>query len=165
MIDVLIRVHCTRKPGTLSRIIREIKLFGLEYQNHKIKYEGNNCFLSVYAHGELNCTPEQLIDLFEDIPAVVAVLQLILSRDGVEISDYKTTTSNIHINSSEEITPAVLLAAEKRMSEILGPVASYLVENAAENCRNVGDLYSRLAQELDGEKERKDFLSIIDLKP
>lgn len=165
MIDASIRIHCTRKPGTLSRIIREIKLFGLEYQNHKIKYEGNDCFISINASGELNCSREQLVDLFDNLPAVILVQQITLSRDGVEITEYKTTTSNAHINAREELSPAILLAAEKRMSEIIGPVSSFLVQNAAEESRNVGELYKKLAMELDDEQERKYFLSVVEVRP
>lgn len=164
MIDVSIRVHCTSKPGTLSRIIREMKLFGLEYQSHKIDYQDDDCFILINTSGELNCSREQLVGLFESLPAVIAVQELTISRGGVEVSEFKTAASNARIHASEVVSPAILLATEKRMSEILGPVASFLVQNAAEASRNVGELYIKLSRELGDEKEREEFLSIIDMK-
>jgi hypothetical protein len=70
--------------------------------------------------------------------------------------------SNTHIAAHDEITPAILLSAEKRMSEILGPVADFLVEKAAQHSKTVGELYHNLSEELGDPDERRDFLSIIE---
>ena len=67
-----------------------------------------------------------------------------------------------HIAAQERLTPAVILAAEKRLSEILGPVASFIVESTAKDCRNTGELFARLAEELNDQSERDYFLSIIE---
>ena len=162
MIDVSIQIYATKKSGTLSRIIREIKLFGLEYKRHNIKYQGDQCFIAIESSGELNCTRDTLIDLFESMPEVIMVDQLAITRDGEEVTEFRTTTSQAHIGAKEALSPAILLAAEKRMSEILGPVSSFLVEKAASNSRNVGDLYRLLSEELDDPEERKKFLEVIE---
>ena len=39
MIDVTIYLKCSKKPGTLSRLIRDIKLFGLIYSSHDIQHQ------------------------------------------------------------------------------------------------------------------------------
>jgi hypothetical protein len=56
----------------------------------------------------------------------------------------------------------VVLAAEKRLSEILGPVASFIVESAALDSNNAGELFTRLATELNDQGERDYFLSIVE---
>ena len=162
MIDVSIQIYSTKKSGTLSRIIREIKLFGQDYKGHKIKYEDDQCFIAIESSGELNCTRETLIELFESLPEVIMVDQLTISRDGEELQEFRTTVSEAHIGAREALSPAILLSAEKRMSEILGPVSSFLVEKAASNSRNVGDLYRLLSEELDDPEERKNFLAVIE---
>jgi len=161
MIDVSIQIYATRKSGTLSRIIREIKLFGLDYKRHKINYEGDQCFIAIESSGELNCTRDTLIEVFESLPEVIMVDQLAITRDGEEVKEFRTTTSEAYIGAREALSPAILLSAEKRISEILGPVASFLVEKAASDSRNVGDLYRLLSEELDDPEERKNFLAII----
>lgn len=162
MLDVLMAIWCTKKPGTLSRVIRDIKLFGLDYRSHSIRYENDLCLIQVSSSGELNCSREQLIEVFEALPTVVKIDRVSISRNGVEVSEFRTATSNSHIAAEDEITPAIILSAEKRMSEILGPVADFLVEKAAQNSKTVGELYRNLADELDDPDERKDFLSIIE---
>ena len=162
MLDVSMAIQCTKKPGTLSRVIREIKLFGLEYKSHSIKFGNELCHIQVNSSGELNCSREQLIELFEALPTVVKIDRVSISRDGVEVSEFRTSKSNTHIGAHDEITPAIMLSAEKRMSEILGPVADFLVEKAAQNSKTVGELYRNLAAELDDPDERRDFLSIIE---
>jgi len=37
MFDVSLKLLCARKSGTLSRVIREINLLGLQYKNHQIE--------------------------------------------------------------------------------------------------------------------------------
>lgn len=161
MIDVSIRIHCSKKAGTLSRIIREIKLFGLDYQNHKISYTDNSSTIVINASGELNCSRDQLVEMFEKFPEILAVEEVKISRDGAEVSDFRTTVSNTTVDARDKLTPAIVLAAEKRMSEILGPVSSFLVEKSLPGCRNVGELYVRLSAELDDNDERRQFLSVI----
>ena len=162
MIDVSIKIVATKKSGTLSRIIREIKLFGLDYKSHKIEYARDRCFIAIESSGELNCTRETLIEHFECLTEVIGVDRLTVSRNGEELQEFRTTVSEAHIGADETLSPAILLSAEKRMSEILGPVSSFLVEKAASNSRNVGDLYRLLAEELDDPEEREKFLAVIE---
>jgi hypothetical protein len=161
MLDVSLRLLCTRKSGTLSRIIREINLLGLQYQSHQINSGDEQTEFTIHASGELNCTPASLVELFAAFSEVVSVQELRLSRDGKEVEQITTEASETHISALERLTPAVLLAAEKRLSRILGPVASFIVESNATSSRNAGELFARLAEELSDQSERDYFLSII----
>ena len=162
MFDVSLQLLCTKKSGTLSRIVREIKLLGLQYQNHNIEVNGEQSVITINASGDLNCSPENLIELFSGFSEVLKVENLDLTRDGKAVGQYRTTVSETHIDAREALTPAVLLAAERRLSEILGPIASFIVESKAENCRSAGELFAQLAGELDDPKEREYFLSVIE---
>ena len=162
MFDVSIQLLCSRKPGTLSRLIRDIKHFGLQYRDHDIVYNGDECEITVNGSGILNCSREDLIEILGELAEVKVVQKLTISKNGNEITTFRTRFSRDYIHASEPLTHTVLLAAEKRLAEIIGPVASYLVETAAENSQNAGELYRALAVELNDVRERQEFLSIID---
>jgi predicted HAD superfamily hydrolase len=162
MYDVTLQLLCTRKSGTLSRVVREINLLGLQYKNHQIEFNGEHTHITVNAIGELNCTRESLEDLFDKFSEVLQVQDLNVSQDGKDVTQFKTTVSETHIAAGEYLTPAVVLAAEKRLSRILGPVASFIVESAVLESNNAGELFSRLAAELNEQGEIDYFLSIIE---
>jgi hypothetical protein len=162
MFDVSIHLLCTRKSGTLSRIIRDIKLFGLQYQDHSIDYLGDQSLIVVNSAGELNCSQERLTKFFHEFDEIVDVPNVTIMRDGEEITEFRTTASKTHIGAKEPLSPAILLVAEKRLSEIMGPIASLLVETASQSSQNVGELYLQLSEELNDQIERKEFLSVIE---
>ena len=110
MFDVSLQLLCTRKSGTLSRVVREINLLGPQYNNHQIKFSGEHT----------------------------------------------------HLAAHEQLTPAVVVAAEKRLSGILGPVASFILESAVQDSNDAGELFTRLTAELNDQDERDYFLSIIE---
>jgi hypothetical protein len=146
----------------VSRVIREINLLGLQYKNHQIEFADEHTLITVNAMGELNCTRESLGELFDKFSEVLQVQDLHVSQDGRDVTQFKTTVFEAHISAREQLTPALVLAAEKRLSAILGPVASFVVESAAQDCKNAGELFTRLAIELNGQGERDYFLSIIE---
>ncbi|MDH3389908.1 MAG: hypothetical protein OEN02_18630 [Gammaproteobacteria bacterium] len=162
MFDVSLRLLCTSKSGTLSRVIRELNLVGLQYQSHQIETRGDRARISIGAVGDLNCSLESLEELLGAISEVLSVEDLQISRDGKAVTEFRTRVSETRISADEHLSPAVILAAEKRLSDILGPVASVIVEAVAGNCAVAGELYTRLADELDTQEERDYFLSIID---
>ena len=161
MIEVSINLICQRKPGILSRLIRDIKLFGLIYSGHNIEYQGEQCLITINGSGELNCTREKLMQLMNEFPGVINVMDISITHEGSEVSGMKTRISSERIDAQQELTPAILLMAEKRLAETLGPIAAYLVETSAQSCQNCGDLFNALASELNNEGERHDFLSIL----
>lgn len=162
MYDVSLQLLCTSKSGTLSRVIREINLLGLQYIHHQIECVGEHTRITVNATGDLNCTRESLEELFDKFNEVLRVEGLKVSEDGKDVTEFKTTASETHIAAHEQLTPAMVLAAEKRLSRILGPVASFFVESAAQDSKNAGELFTRLAAELNDQGERDYFLSIIE---
>ncbi len=162
MFDFSLQLLCTSKPGTLSRLVREIHQVGLQYQAHQIKTSGDESRISINAIGVLNCTLESLEELFNNFPEVLQVEQMRVTSDGKDVTEFKTVVSETHVATSEHLTPAVILAAEKRLSDILGPVASVIVDAVAQDCADAGELYSRLAEELNDQEERDHFLSVID---
>jgi len=161
MLDLKLQFVCTRKPGTLSRAIREISLVGLHYQNHQIHEGGDHIRFTIHASGEPNCSLSSLEGLFVDFPEVTGAVQVSATRDGKPVSAVKTQISESRLDAGDGLTPAVVLAAEKRLSDILGPVASVIVEAVVGNCGNVGELYTRLAAELNDDEERTRFLSVL----
>ena len=162
MLDVTLQLLCSKKSGTLSRVIREINIVGLQYRNHQIVTSGDQVRLTMNAGGDPNCSQENLRELFTAFPEVSEIVELRASRDGKDITEIRTRVSSSRISATEQLTPAITLAAEKRLSDILGPVASVIVATVGDSCTNAGQLYARLADELDDEDERAEFLSIID---
>ena len=90
MFDVSIQLVCTRKPGTLSRLIRDIKLFGLQYTSHGIQHYDDHCEITINGSGILNCSREKLIEILTDNPQIDSVKNLSISRNGQEITTFKT---------------------------------------------------------------------------
>lgn len=162
MFEVSLQLLCTTRSGTLSRVIREIGQVGLQYRSHQISINGEYTHIVIDAAGQPNCSRESLEELFGGFSEVLQVQELSITRDGKEVTQYRTRVPAARISSSEQLTPALLLAAEKRLSDILGPVAGVVVESVRGECSNAGQLYARLAQELNDDEERRNFLSIID---
>ena len=161
MLEVRLQLLCTKKPGTLSRVIREINMVGLHYVDHRIENSDDYSQITINATGEMNCSPESFREFFDDFPGVLGVQELSVSSGGKEITEVKTRVSDTVLSARDQITPAILLSAEKRLSDILGPVAALIVASVAGNCANVGQLYVRLAEELNDDEERRQFLSVI----
>ena len=162
MLEVRLQLLCTKKPGILSRVIREINMVGLQYVDHRIEISDENLQITINASGDMNCSPESLREFFDDFPGVLGVRDLSVTRGGKQVTEVRTRISDTRLSARDRITPAILLSAEKRLSEILGPVASLIVASVGDNCANVGQLYVRLAEELNDDEERRQFLSVIE---
>ena len=81
------------------------------------------------------------------------------SKPAVEPAPVLSTAST-NLPAHDLITPASLQIAEDKLLEFLGPVAPMLVKSAAAKTKHIGDLYSMLANELEGD-ERKEFLASV----
>lgn len=162
MLDISLRLKCTRKAGTLSRVVRDINLIGLQYKSHKIESDGDHSYISIMANGDLNCDLASLQEMLTQFPEVLVLEQLDVTRDGKAVTEIRTKRPETRISAQEPITPAVVLAAEKRLSQILGPASAFIVEMASDECANAGELFERLAQELNDEQDRTDFQAIIE---
>lgn len=162
MIDVTLQLLCSKKPGTLSRVVREISVVGLQYQSHQIENEGDRIRFTIRTTGDLNCNLDNLRELFDSFPEVEEVSDLHASQGGKDITEFRTDASSSRISAAGEITPALVLTAEKHLSDILGPVASVIIETVVQDCRNAGELYARLAEELNDDEERDRFLSAVE---
>lgn len=162
MFDFSLQLLCSSKSGTLSRLVREIHQVGLQYRAHQISTSGDQSQISISAVGALNCSLESLEEMFANFAEVIQVQQLRVTSDGKDVTEFKTIVSETQVASGEQLTPAVVLAAEKRLSDILGPVASVIVEAVSQHCADAGELYARLAEELNDQDERDYFLSVVD---
>ncbi|MEF8731057.1 MAG: hypothetical protein V5B40_03755 [Candidatus Accumulibacter meliphilus] len=54
--------------------------------------------------------------------------------------------------------PVTLATAEKRLAQYVGPLAKVLIKRAANDSGDLGELYRKLAEHIDSEPERRDFL-------
>jgi len=54
--------------------------------------------------------------------------------------------------------PLTLAAAEKRLAQYVGPLAKVLIKRAANDSGDLRELYRKLAEHIDSEPERSDFL-------
>ena len=162
MLEVRLQLLCTKQPGTLSRVIREINLVGLQYVSHRIENSEDYSQLTINAHGDMNCSPESFREFFDDFPGVLGVQELQLTRGGKPVTEVRTRVSDTRLSAKDQITPAIVLSAERRLSDILGPVASLIVASVADNCANVGQFYVRLAEELNDDEERRRFLAVVE---
>ncbi len=164
MLDATLQLLCSRKSGTLSRLLRELGQFGLQYRSHQIDTVGDQQRITILAGGELVGGPDELANMLRNFPGVVALETLQLERNGKPVSEFRNRREQPRIAADEALTPAVLAAAEQRLSEILGPVASFLVESCASESRNAGELFARLADELADTGERNFLLAALDRK-
>ncbi len=55
--------------------------------------------------------------------------------------------------------PAMLDSVSRELAMFIGPIAKVVVKRAAGSCASVDDLYSKVAAEIDSEKDRSAFLS------
>lgn len=58
-------------------------------------------------------------------------------------------------------TPEALAIAEKRLASYVGPLARVLIKEAAGKSGNLKELYAKLADHIDSEDERRDFLASL----
>ncbi len=164
MLDATLQLLCSRKPGTLSRLLRELGQFGLQYRSHQIAEAGDQLRITILAGGELKGTPDELAAMLREFDEVVALENLKLERNGKSVSEFRNRRTQLRIAADEALTPAVLAAAEQRLSEILGPAASFVVETCARESRNAGELFTRLADEVSDTGERNFLLGALDRK-
>ena len=63
-----------------------------------------------------------------------------------------------------EFTPEVLSTAERALASYVGPLARFLIKDAASQTGNVKELYAQLATHIDSEEERRAFLASLRAK-
>ncbi len=164
MARLSIRFQCTKKAGTLARLIKNVLLVGLTYERHHIDTWEDDCEISIIAQGSLNCSREKLIEIFEELPDVMKVQVTEFSAEGdfekAQVVDAASVAES-RVSASELLTAEILLDVENKMTQIIGPVGRLLVESAAQSSRNVGELYAQLAEELDDEEDKNELLSSI----
>jgi serine/threonine-protein kinase len=76
--------------------------------------------------------------------------------------------SNSRARAAEQIkaefTPEVLSTAERALASYVGPLARFLIKDAASQTGNVKELYAQLATHIDSEEERRAFLASLRAK-
>jgi serine/threonine-protein kinase len=63
--------------------------------------------------------------------------------------------------SGPAFSPEVLATAEKRLASYVGPLAKLLIKDAATKTSDLKELYRQLADHIDSEDERRDFLASL----
>ncbi len=59
------------------------------------------------------------------------------------------------------LTPEALATAERRLASYVGPLARFLIKDAAGQTGNIKELYAQLATHIDSEDERRAFLASL----
>ena len=164
--DVIISIVTNGKAGVLSQIIRDIGHYGLVFKDMKFIQNQHNRMIKVYCSGKLHCASDRLIEILERHENVIKVENIEFNNESESkpVSNKKIHNADDKIMAHVEITPAVLLLAEKRLADIMGPVATILVEEASGQCSTAGELFQHLSVELDTEQEKNSFVSIIQQK-
>ena len=152
------------KTGSLGLMIR---------RNHSEKIDDDRSRLVIVFDGEMNCSKGQLIDVLESNPEIHEVenismngnssskpMDLTASEPVAETYDNASSDVKTEFNAHDQITPQSLKVAEGMLLNLLGPVAPMLIQAAADETKNVGDLFYKLAEDLDGEEKMK-FLSVV----
>lgn len=81
------------------------------------------------------------------------------TADGVSsVSDPATPTKDLSGDESMLPSESNLIAAERNLAEIIGPLASILVKKSAEEATSLQDLYARLAEHITDEAGKRRFL-------
>jgi len=155
--DISIIASTKNKPGVLSKVIRELGHYGLIYEGQKMEINNNLRVIEFHCTGRLHCEKGRLISILEEIPNVIKIVDIIVKEDSG--SDIKASEG--FLGDKEPLSSAVILAAEKKLSNIIGPVATYLVEQASKECSTVGELFLMLSKELDTEEERNNLISAV----
>ena len=159
----------SNKTGILSSIMMVGAKFGLMLVKNKfLKIDENNYRLFLFFNGKLNCSEYEFSNEITSHSEIYSVESIVLKYidlqgDSSTKSDIHAVESNIvstNLRAFDLITPESLQIAESKLLNLLGPIASILVESAARETKHIGDLFVLLSKELEG-KERHDFLSLI----
>jgi hypothetical protein len=63
--------------------------------------------------------------------------------------------------SAKGFAPEVLATAERALASYVGPLAKLLIRDAATQTSDLKELYRKLADHIDSEEERRDFLASL----
>jgi serine/threonine-protein kinase len=61
--------------------------------------------------------------------------------------------------SGSNFEPTVLDSVSRELAAFIGPIAKVVVRRAADHCSSVEELYARVAEEIDSERDRSQFLA------
>jgi class 3 adenylate cyclase len=101
-------------------------------------------FAHVGVHEDKHVRPHEVWEVVGDLPETAA---------GPAAEPEPRAPSAVHFD------PRVLRSVERDLAEVLGPLASLLVERAARRSRSLGQLYRSLGQEIPNPEERAAFLA------
>lgn len=165
---VEINIVASNKSGLLSFLMLSGSKVGLIYkkkQDQPINQEKTR--VNVIFTGALKCSKDDFIALIESSPDVFLVEDVTVNGQAAPTpvqkkkAPQKATSFAVgKLNSSDPVSPEAKHLAEEKLATFLGPVASMLVDSAAQEASHVGDMFSKLAIELDG-SEKDEFLSLL----
>lgn len=164
----------TNKSGILSFIMLKCGAAGLSYRKNTIdKISDHERRLKVYFQGMFDCEQEYLVKILEQNPDILEVESIRINASNEDtfhsnqaaITPYAQKETPVIspvslLDARDAITADTLRIAEEKLSSMIGPVASILVNSAAKISKSNGDFFLILAGELEGE-ERQEFLSLV----
>lgn len=166
---VQVTIITSNKSGILSSIMLNSHKLGLTYRRNQLtKLDNDKSSMVISFVGKLNCTEAHFIKLMESHTEIHSVENIEIHKESNSTKVYSSpeetseveNTHSLIIRAHDNITPKSLQIAEDRLTALLGPVASMLVESAASETKHIGDLFFLLAEELD-DSEKHEFLSIV----
>lgn len=174
--ELVLTLLVSNRTGVTSSLMFIGRKLGLMYRKGQVeKIDDVQSRLLVTFTGDLNCSKADLIYEIESLPHIYSIENIsdeYFAEGDSYTSDESAVENSSESNSSidsnlanllayETITPESLKIAENALVDILGPVAPMVVESAASETKHIGDLFLKLAEELEG-GERESFLSLVD---
>lgn len=158
------------KSGTLSAIMFKGHNAGLTINSTRsIKINENNLLISVSFEGNLTCSKTALIWEMESHSGIHCVESFHVYDSDVNHLSFTTKhcpaymddNKFLNLSANDMITQESLEVAIDKLSVFIGPISASLVDLAAEQTNNIGDLFILLAKQLSG-VDRDEFLGLVD---
>jgi len=120
----------------------------------ELKGEEKESFLSL-----VDLSNTQYLEIVQNKPSIKPSTN-VEPKTPPQDNNSKAVNRSIQLYSHEIITPESLQIAEDKLSKSLGPVATFLIQSAAEKTKHIGDLFLMLSEELNG-SEKTEFLGLV----
>jgi serine/threonine protein kinase len=116
--------------------------------------------------GHLTQTPVAPVVHQPRVPAhVSAAIMRALEKDPARrfqtAEEFSQALGGVAAAAAAQISPALIETASRELSAVIGPIARVIVRRELKNTTDWPTLRQRLAQEIEGAKERERFLAVV----